>query len=258
MPVLLEIDGPIARLTLNRPDAANAIDLAMVRALADRTSALGREPGVRAVLLRGAGDRFCAGGDVKAFAAAGADLGDRLQEVASTLHVAVRELAALDAPVVAAVQGSAAGAGLALVLGADLAVMGESAKLVVAYTAIGLTPDGGTTWFLERAIGRQRALELILTNRAISAPEALGWGLATRVVPDADVGDAAEALVEQLASGPTRAYGTVKRLVAAAPRAELADQLEAEASALADAGRSADGQEGVAAFAAKRQPAFGG
>jgi len=258
LPVLLDITDGIARLTLDRPDAANAIDLATTSALVDAATALGREQSVRAVLLRGAGERFCGGGDVKAFADAGDDLGEQLREIATTLHITVRALAALEAPVVAAVQGSAAGAGLALVLGSDLAVMGESAKLVVAYTAIGLTPDGGTTWFLERAIGRQRALDLVLTNRAVSASEALAWGMVARVVPDAEVDRAAEALVEQLAAGPTRAFGAAKRLVAAAPRTELTDQLDAEAACLAAAGGSSDGQEGVAAFAAKRRPTFVG
>lgn len=257
-PVLVEIDGGVGRLTLNRPEAANSIDLATARALAESATALGRDRSVRAVLLRGAGERFCGGGDVKSFVDAADGLDERLRQIVTQLHIAITELAALDAPVVAAVQGSAAGAGFALAMGADLVVATESAKFVVAYTAIGLTPDGGTTWLLERIVGRQRALELVLTNRVLSASEARDWGLVSRVVPDDQLETATEVLLRELAIGPTRAFGASKRLLRAAPRAELADQLREEAAALTEAGASHDGQEGVAAFVEKRRPSFGG
>ena len=179
-------------------------------------------------------------------------------DIVTSLHVAVRGLAALRAPVVAAVQGSAAGAGLALVAGADLVVAAESAKLVMAYTAIGLTPDGGSTWFLERLVGRQRALELVLTNRVLTAAEACAWGIVTRVVPDRDLTAEAETLVATLAAGPTHAFGAAKRLLAAAPRASLAEQLDDEGWEIVRASGSSDAVEGVAAFAEKRRPTFGG
>ncbi len=194
-PVLVEISGGVGRLTLDRPDNANAIDLATARALAESAGTLARDRSVRSVLLRGAGDRFCGGGDVKSFADAGDGLDGRLREIVTQLHVAMEALASLDAPVVAAVQGSAAGAGFALALAADLVLAAESARFVLAYTGIGLTPDGGTTWYLERTVGRRRALELVLTNRALSAAEALDWGLVTRVVPDEELKAAAEELV---------------------------------------------------------------
>ena len=258
-PVLLDIgaDG-VARLTLNRPDAANAIDVPLARALNDTTSELSEATGVRAVLLTGAGDRFCGGGDVRAFAAEGEKLGAALAEILSYLHPSVEALAGLDAPVIAAVQGSAAGAGLALVAGADLVLAAASAKFVLAYTGIGLVPDGGSTWYLPKVLGARRALELVLTNRVLAAEEAREWGLVTRVVADGDLTTEADALASSLATGPTHAFGAAKRLVRASFGNELATQLRLEAAEMVVAGESADGLEGVAAFAEKRPPKFSG
>jgi 2-(1,2-epoxy-1,2-dihydrophenyl)acetyl-CoA isomerase len=179
-----------------------------------------------------------------------------LEEVLSFLHPAVADLAELPAPVVAAVQGSAAGAGLALVAGADLVLAGASARFVLAYTGIGLVPDGGSTWYLPRIVGTRRALELALTNRALSADEACEWGLVTRVVADAELVAEAEALVATLASGPTRAYAATKRLLRASLSMPLESQLTHEATEMVVAGESRDGIEGVAAFVEKRTPTF--
>jgi 2-(1,2-epoxy-1,2-dihydrophenyl)acetyl-CoA isomerase len=257
-PVLLEVgDDGVARLTLNRPDAANAINLELAAALADATSQLGALPALRAVLLTGAGKRFCAGGDVRAFAAAGEDLGEALASVLGPLHRAVEGLAELDAPVVAAVQGSAAGAGLSLVAGADLVLAAEDTRFVLAYTSIGLIPDGGSTWYLPRLIGSRRTSELALTNRVLDAHEALAWGLVTRVVAERDLLSEAERLVAELAAGPRGAFGATKRLLRESWSVSLADQLGREATAMVLAGESEDGQEGVAAFVEKRPPAFG-
>lgn len=257
-PVLLEVVDGVARLTLNRPDASNTLSLELADALAGATTELAAANDVRAVLLRGAGPRFCAGGDVKAFAASGDALGEQLGAILDALHRAVSDLAELDAPVVAAVQGSAAGAGLSLVLGADLVVAATSARFVLAYTAIGLVPDGGSTWYLPRLVGLRRATELALTNRVLDADEALAWGLVTRVVPDAELDGEAETLVTQLAAGPTGAFSDTKRLLRRSLQASLADQLGDEAIAMVRAGASADGQEGVQAFVEKRPPQFGG
>src|SRR5581483_10233042 len=154
--VLLAVDGDgVARLTLNRPDAANAIDHTLSVAFAEAATALRERDDVRAVLFSGAGDRFCGGGDVKTFAAS-KEVDETLRDIVKQLHVAIEALAAVNAPIVAAVQGSAAGAGLALMAGADLVVAAESAKFVMAYTAIGLSPDGGSTYFLPRIIGERR------------------------------------------------------------------------------------------------------
>jgi 2-(1,2-epoxy-1,2-dihydrophenyl)acetyl-CoA isomerase len=257
-PVLLDVgDDGVARLTLNRPDAANAINLDLATALADAVSQLASAPGLRVVLLSGAGKRFCAGGDVRAFAAAGEDLGEALEAVLDPLHRAVQGLAELAAPVVAAVHGSAAGAGLSLAAGADLVLAAEDTRFVLAYTSIGLVPDGGSTWYLPRLIGPRRAAELAFTNRVLDAHEALTWGLVTRVVPDRDLRREAEQLVAELSVGPPRAFGATKRLLRESWSASLADQLGREATAMVLAGESADGHEGVAAFVEKRPPAFG-
>jgi 2-(1,2-epoxy-1,2-dihydrophenyl)acetyl-CoA isomerase len=252
------IDDGVGRLHLNRPDVANSIDVETAHALAEAAEQLAARRDLRAVLISGAGARFCGGGDVRSFADAGAQLSARLDEIVTKLHVACRALAALDVPVIAAVQGSAAGAGLALALSADLVVAGESAKLVMAYTAIGLTPDGGSTWYLDRLVGRQRALDLVLTNRVLTAREAMDWGLVSRVVPDPELGREAEALVARLAAGPTQALRAAKRLVDGAARVTFEDQLSAEHVALTDAGSTPDAYEGVAAFVEKRTPSFTG
>jgi 2-(1,2-epoxy-1,2-dihydrophenyl)acetyl-CoA isomerase len=256
--VLLDVRDGVARLTLNRPDAANAIDLALAKALKDSAAEIAATEGVRVVVLRGAGARFCGGGDVPSFADAADGLADALHAVLAELHPAVELLASLDAPVVAAVQGSAAGAGLALVAGADLAIAAASTKFVMAYTAIGLVPDGGSTWYLPRAIGMRRALELALTNRVLSAEEACDWGLVNRVVDDAELDDAVEALVGSLVAGAPRALGSAKALMRSSLAMTLDAQLAHEATRMVLAGGSAAGQEGVAAFVAKRPPEFPG
>jgi 2-(1,2-epoxy-1,2-dihydrophenyl)acetyl-CoA isomerase len=258
-PVLLAIDdGGLARLTLNRPDAANAIDQATAEALEDAASRLLDAEGLRAVLLTGAGSRFCAGGDVRAFADAGDELERALEAILHPLHLAVAKLALLEAPVVAVVQGSAAGAGLALVAGADLVLASSSAKFVMAYTGIGLVPDGGSTWYLPRIVGLQRALDLALTNRVLSADEACAWGLVSRVVADGVLTDEAESLARSLACGPTGALGAAKRLLRLSLTRDLETQLAHEAEHMVLAGDSDDGREGVAAFTEKRPPTFQG
>ena len=256
--LIVERREGVARLTLNRPDAANGINLRMAEELLHATTGLADDPTVRVVLLTGAGARFCGGGDVKGFATLGDGLGHYLREITVPLHAAVSQLVRLDAPVVASVQGSAAGAGLGLVAAADLVVGAESTKFVMAYTGIGLSPDCGTSWFLPRLVGVKRALELAITNRVLSAAEALDWGIVTAVVPDDELAAATDALVAQLASGPTAAFGAAKRLVHGSLEHTLDQHLALETEAMVRAGSSADGAEGVAAFAEKRPANFRG
>jgi len=256
-PVQLIVADGVARIILDRPGVANAFDVALASAFHDAVDEVVDAEGVRAVLITGAGERFCGGGDVRAFAEAD-ELGAVLEEVLSYLHPAVSYLAELPAPVVAAVQGSAAGAGLALVAGADLVLAEASARFVLAYTAIGLVPDGGSTWYLPRVVGTRRALELALTNRVLSADEACEWGLVTRVVADGTLGAEADALVATLAAGPTRAFAATKRLLRASLSMSLESQLTHEATEMVVAGESDDGLEGVTAFVEKRAPTFTG
>ena len=256
--LIVERREGVAHLTLNRPDAANGINLRMAEELLHATTGLADDPTVRVVLLTGAGARFCGGGDVKGFATLGDGLGHYLREITVPLHAAVSQLVRLDAPVVASVQGSAAGAGLGLVAAADLVVGAESTKFVMAYTGIGLSPDCGTSWFLPRLVGVKRALELAITNRVLSAAEALDWGIVTAVVPDDELAAATDALVAQLASGPTGAFGAAKRLVHGSLEHTLDQHLALETEAMVRAGSSADGAEGVAAFAEKRPANFRG
>jgi len=253
----LSISDGIARLTLNRPDAANGIDLALANDLRDATFAINRDPSVSVVLLTGNGARFCGGGDVKGFANV-ADLPSELRRILAGLHAAISQLVRGDALVVAAVQGSAAGAGMGLVGAADYVVSAESTKYVMAYTGIGLTPDGASSWFLPRTIGLKRALELTVTNRVLSAQEALDWGLITEVVADDELAARAEAVAVHFAGGPTKAYAAAKRLLHTSFEETLETHLAAEAEAIANASATADGREGISAFIEKRKPTFTG
>jgi len=253
-----EVRDAVAHVTLNRPDAANALDLALAGDLRDAAQACERDPAVRAVLLAANGKMFCAGGDLKDFASAPEGIPAFVRKVADTFHEALLVLARMNAPVVAAVQGAAAGAGMSLACAADVAIAGESAKFTMAYTAAGLTPDGSSTWVLPRVIGQLRALELMLTNRRLSAAEAAEWNLINRVVPDADLAAEAEKLARTLAAGPTRAYGAVKKLLAASADNDLATQLGLETDSIAAMAGTRDGEEGIRAFLEKRAPGFTG
>ena len=205
----LEIErrGHIAILRLNRPDAANTIDLDMGRALLDAALGLQADAGVRAVVLTGNGSSFCFGGDLRGMMAHGGAITPFLRELTALLHAAVAQFVRMDAPLVAAVNGTTAGAGVGLVAMSDLAVAAQGAKFSLAYTGVALTPDGGTSFFLPRLLGPKRAAELLLTNRALTAAEALDWGLINEVVPDQDVVARATAIAERLAAGPVGAFG---------------------------------------------------
>ncbi len=251
----LDVRDGVARLTLNRPDAANGIDLSLARDLFDATLAVAADPTARVVLLSGAGKLFCAGGDLKGFAGR-ADLPSHLREILGPLHSAIANLVRGDAPVVAAVQGSAAGAGMGLVGASDLVVAAESTKFVMAYTGVGLAPDGSSSWFLPRLVGLRRAQELTLTNRVLSAAEALDWGLITQVVPDDELADTAGALAAKVARGAAPALARAKHLLHTSLEDTLETHLAREAEAISSASATPQGIEGVAAFVEKRKPEF--
>ncbi|MCZ6714177.1 MAG: enoyl-CoA hydratase-related protein [Deltaproteobacteria bacterium] len=256
--LLYETRDGVAYITLNREAAANAINLQMGRDLMLVALRCDEDPGVRAVLIRAKGKIFCAGGDLGSFSSAGEGMPRLLKELTTYLHAAISRFARMRAPVVAAVHGSAAGAGFSLACASDLLVCAESAKFTLAYTRVGLTPDGSSTYYLPRLIGTRRALELMLTNRVLSSQEALAWGLVNRVVADDQLAQESESLARQLATGPTLAFGGVKQLLLSSANESLETQMEHEARAIADAARSSDAREGIEAFFAKRRAKFNG
>ena len=256
--IVYEIRDGVAHIVLNRPDQANAMDLQMSKELLYAAIDCDENPAVRAVLVRAKGKMFCAGGDLASFAAAGDGMPGLLKEMTIYLHGAIGRLNRGAAPVVAAVTGAAAGAGFSLACSADLVIASEAAKLTMAYTRAGLTPDGSSTFFLPRLIGRHRALELILTNRTLTASEAEAWGLVNRVVAPDDVVKEAEDLAKELATGPTSAFGAARRLVLASYEQTLESQMELESQAIANAARTEDASEGIAAFFEKRRASFQG
>ncbi|MBX9700719.1 MAG: enoyl-CoA hydratase/isomerase family protein [Acetobacteraceae bacterium] len=256
-----ELAEGVARITIDRPAQFNALNLAVMEELLDVANRCSTDPAVRCVLLTGAGDRaFCAGGDVAGFAAAMAsgEMGLLIQRMTTALHAAISRFARMDAPLLAAVNGVAAGAGLSLAAACDLVIAADTARFTSAYTRIGLTPDGSSTTFLTRLIGPRRAMELHMTDRVLTAEEALDWGLVNRVVPAAALMAEAGALAATLAAGPTRAYGGVKRLIQTGLTETLETQMERESRSILAMSRSADGIEGVTAFVAKRKPRFTG
>jgi 2-(1,2-epoxy-1,2-dihydrophenyl)acetyl-CoA isomerase len=251
-----EVADAVATLTLDRPEARNALDATLKRELLGAIRAAGRDRAVRALILTGAGAAFSAGQDLRE--ASGPDappLSTVLRETYNPLILAMRRL---DKPIVAAVNGVAAGAGLALALACDLRVAADTASFVLAFGRVGLVPDSGTTWFLPRLVGPARAAELALVGDPVTAGDAERWGLVNRVVPAADVLHEAHAIAARLATGAPLALALTKRALNRSFDATLEAQLEDEASLQGVAGRSADHREGVAAFLEKRPPRFTG
>src|SRR5262245_26494346 len=254
----IERAAQVGTITLNRPEALNALDLALGRELFHAALEVDEDRELRCVVVTGAGKAFCAGGDVKGFADNLPRIGVLIKELTTYLHGAVSRLCRSDKPVIMAVNGVAAGGGFSLALSGDVVVAAESARFTMAYSKIAATPDGSSSYFLPRLIGLRRALDLYLSNRALSAREALEWGLVTRVVPDAEFKTAVEALARELAQGPTRAFGTAKRLLHQSTWESLETQMELEAQAIAASGHTRDFAVGVTAFAQKQTPTFEG
>jgi 2-(1,2-epoxy-1,2-dihydrophenyl)acetyl-CoA isomerase len=246
--------GAVLTITLNRPQVLNALDAAMHAGL---RAALGdaRAPAVRAVVLTGAGRGFCVGQDLQEFREGAADVAERLRTLFNPHVLAIR---ALEKPVLAAVNGPAAGAGLSLALACDLRVAADAATFVPAFVNIGLAPDTGGSWLAARLLGPARAFEWLANGRRLTAAEALAWGVVSEVAPADELAALAARLAETLAALPTRAVWETKRLLDAAPTASLADQLEDEAATQAGLVQTPDFREGVAAFLEKRPPAFTG
>ncbi len=253
-----DIEEGLARIILDRPDAANALDLVMAEELFDVSLSCASDPSIRAVLLSGEGKMFCAGGDLKTFTAEGEGAPAFVTKVATLLHNAITRFAHMDAPLVVGVNGTAAGAGFSLALSGDYVIASKAAKFVSAYTASGLSPDGSSTYYLAKHIGLLRAKELMLTNRVLTAEEALNWGLVNRVVPADTLYEEAEAMARRFAAGATKAFGATKELLLRAYREGLESQIEEETRHIAGLMGSEDGQHGMASFLAKTKPSFKG
>ena len=254
----LERKDNVATITLNRPDAFNALNLALGHDLFHASIEVDEDPDVRCVVVTGTGKAFCAGGDVKDFVDNLPRVGALVKELTTYLHGAVSRFCRSDKPVLMAVNGVAAGGGLSLALSGDLVVATESARFTMAYSKIAATPDGSSSYFLPRLIGLRRTMELYFTNRVLTAREAFEWGLVTRVVPDAEFKAAVTALAREMAQGPSKAYGGAKRLFHQSTWESLETQMELEAQAIASSGRTDDFRAGVTAFAEKKSPVFRG
>jgi 2-(1,2-epoxy-1,2-dihydrophenyl)acetyl-CoA isomerase len=253
-----ERDGPVATIRFNRPDRLNAIDSEAAHELLDACRRAEREDGVRALVLRGEGRAFMAGGDVSAFHAAGQGAPELVRGIIGLLEESVEILDRLRFPVIARVQGAVAGAGFSLMMAADVVVASDDTRLSFAYTSIGTTPDGGLSWSLPRAVGLRRALEIGLLGEPIDAQEALRLGLLTKVVPIDELDAETARVAERLAGGPTLALGRTRELLRNTWRHTLREQLALERESFVKSAGTADFREGVAAFVERRRAEFSG
>jgi 2-(1,2-epoxy-1,2-dihydrophenyl)acetyl-CoA isomerase len=258
--LLVENQGFVRTLRLNRPDVLNSFNNDLLAALGKAVREAERDKSVRCVVITGAGRGFSAGQDL-------ADVADRYKsdapiELGSHLrdryHATINKISTMEKPVIAAVNGAAAGAGCSLALACDIRIAAESASFIEAFIHVGLVPDTGSSYFLPRLVGASRALEMAITGRKVKADEALQIGLVNKVVPDADLGPESMKLAQHLASLPPRAIGLTKRAMNRAWTVDLDDQLEYEAMLQTTAGQTRDHREGVAAFLEKRKPDFTG
>jgi len=256
--LLVDVTDNVATITLNRPEAYNALNLQLAGELFHAVLAADEGQEIRCIVVTGAGKAFCGGGDVKDFADNLPTAGVLIKELASYVHGAISRLCRSPKPVIIGVNGVAAGGGMSLALSGDLVVAAESAKFTMAYAKIAATPDASASYFLPRLIGIRRALELHYTNRTLAAREALDWGLVNRVIPDAEFRSALAALARELAQGPTLAFGGAKLLFHQSTQESLETQMELEAQAIARSAHTEDFKAGVTAFARKKTVTFHG
>lgn len=256
--VRVQRDGALATISLNRPARMNALDDQLMTALREATESVARDPGIRAVLLRGEGPAFCAGGDVPLFRQRLPELPELIVKWGRELHFAILELRRMDKPVLAAVHGAVAGAGMSLMLAADLVIAAADTRFTLAYANIGASPDGGSTYFLPRLVGYRKAMELALLPERFDAQTAHSLGLVNWVVPAEKIGQDATQIAQRLASGPSRAYAEAKRLLNQSGAASMEAQMEEELRAFARCAATVDLKEGVSAFVEKRPPTFVG
>ncbi|MHA4854376.1 enoyl-CoA hydratase/isomerase family protein [Rhodococcus sp. MSC1_016] len=254
--VQLEVEASVATIWLNRPHAANSIDLEMVRELRRIVYDIGARADIRVVVLRGRGRQFCAGGDMSMFLSQLETVGRYIRDVIADFHATILAFRDLPQPVVAVVHGAVAGGGLSLALACDFVIAGEGAKFATAYRKIGASPDGGMSLLLSRILGPRKALELMLVGETFMASEARSLGLVNRVVADAALDAEATSFCGVLARNSRASNACVKRLVNAAPTASFEEQLSREMEGFCALAAGADFSEGVTAFVARRTPNF--
>lgn len=254
----LDASTGIVTITMNRPEVLNAIDVALARAMNAAIVPLRTDARVRCVVLKGAGRAFVAGGDLSRFAEDFDKAADVADELLDALHPVAETLRAIDAPVIAAVHGAVAGAGLSLMCSCDLVIAAQGTRFLMAYDRVGAAPDFGGTYFLPRVLGMRRAAQLLFMSETLDADAALEAGLVNRVVPADQLAATSQEMARKIASGPTRAYGQYKRLADRSFERELHDQLEAERAAFKAATKTEDFREGAGAFLAKRPVVFRG
>ncbi|SFV12657.1 enoyl-CoA hydratase/isomerase family protein [Pseudoduganella namucuonensis] len=256
--VLLEREGAIARIVLNRPAVLNAVDVEMAEALLAAIKAVAGDPAVRVVVLKGAGKAFMAGGNLACFQADPAQAERSAERLIRPLNEAVLALTQLPVPVIASLRGPVAGAGVSLALACDLAVAADNVSFNLAYARIGASPDVSGSWYLPRIVGLRKAMEIALLTGTVEAAEAGALGLVNRVVAAGRLDEETDCLARRLASGATAALGATKRLLHESHTRGLAEQLEAERAAFCACTRTGDFAEGVAAFYARRGAEFTG
>lgn len=254
------LDEGVLTLTLNRPQQLNALDLDMIQGLHEAIVRAEQDDAVRVVVVRGAGEHFMAGGDLKWFRQQleipVAQRQPMFEQTIAAVHASTLRIRRMDKPVLASVRGAAAGFGLSLALACDLVLAAEDAYFTLAYRHIGLSPDGGATWFLPRLVGARRAAEIALLGERFDAGQAADWGLVNRVVPTAELDVETTKLARRLATGPREAVARTKRLLQASSTNSLAEQLAAEQENFAACACTEDFAEGLAGFFEKRQPQF--
>ena len=257
-PILLRKEGAVAVITLNRPEVLNALSMEMAQLLCEVCWQVEADASVRAVLVHGAGKGFQAGGDIASFQREIDNIKAHAGRMIDTYHIAVSTLVRMQKPVIGQLHGAVAGAGLSLALNLDLAIAAEGTMFTLAYANLGTSPDGGSTYFLPRIVGRRRAMEIALLSDRFDAAKALDFGLINRVVPADQLANEAMELATKLAAGPTQAYGRTKDLIDRSFDSSLSDQLEAERVNFVRSTTTKDFREGVDAFVNKRRPNFTG
>lgn len=254
--ILTQQHENILEIALNRPDAYNALNLEMMQMLDEALTVAENEPSVQAVMITGKGKAFCSGGDLKWISQQKEDARSVLYRLAPEFHSSITKIRRMPKPVVAAINGIAAGGGFSLALACDFRVMAETSIMRQAYTASGLSIDGGGSFALPRLLGLARAMEIMAFDPPISSAQALEWGLVTKVVPDADLFDAAIAILHQLTQGSLHSFAWSKRLMNDSFDHDLETQLELERQGISECAAHPHGQEGIKAFVEKRKPSF--